>query len=134
MFYGRDMGHSRDYSEKMAELVDGEIRKFIEQAHSEAHTVLSQNRKILDKLALELLEKETLDQEQIAKIFVGIKKLKERPLWLSSDKRPVSKVPPVKVPARKVVAAAKAPTKAAAKAPTRTAAKAATKPAPKATK
>jgi ABC-type glutathione transport system ATPase component len=75
-----------------------------------------------------------LDVEQIAKIFVGIKKLKERPLWLSSDKRPVSKVPPVKVPARKVVAAAKAPTKAAAKAPTRTAAKAATKPAPKATK
>lgn len=125
MFYGRDMGHSRDYSEKMAEMVDGEIRKFIEQAHSEAHTVLSQNRKILDKLALELLEKETLDQEQIAKIFIGIKKLKERPLWLSSDKRPVSKVPPVKVPARKAAVAEKA------KPATKTAAKSAIKPATK---
>jgi cell division protease FtsH len=93
---------------------------------------------------LELLEKETLDQEQIAKIFIGIKKLKERPLWLSSDKRPVSKVPPVKVPARKAAVAEKAKpaTKTAAKSATKSAAKPAAKPAsrtssrtaPKATK
>ena len=111
MFYGRDMGHSRDYSEKMAEFVDTEIRKLIEQAHHEAWTVLNANRKILDKLARELLEKETLDHDQIAKIFVGVKKLKERPLWLSSEKRPVSKLPPVKVPARKSAATAATPAK-----------------------
>jgi cell division protease FtsH len=126
MFYGRDMGHSRDYSEKMADAVDSEIRKFIENAHHEAWTVISQNRAILDKLATELLEKETLDQDQIAKIFVGIKKLKERPTWLSSEQRPVSKKPPVTVPARRA-AAPKAGSTAVAKAAAKTAATAPTK-------
>ena len=100
MFLGRDMGHSRDYSERLSEQVDAEVRTLIEAAHDEAWQVLTDNRDILDSLASELLEKETLDHNQIAAIFENVKKLPERPQWLSSDKRPVSNRPPVSLPVK----------------------------------
>lgn len=102
MFLGRDMGHQRDYSEQMAEHVDKEIRALIENAHTEAWKVLNSNRKVLDRLATELLEKETLDHTELAVIFKDVKKLPLRKQWLSSNERPVSKLPPVKVPPKKV--------------------------------
>ncbi|GAA1517660.1 cell division protease FtsH [Agromyces terreus] len=101
VFLGRDMGHQRDYSEEIAMRVDGEVRSLIEQAHDEAWQVLNDNRDILDRLAAELLEHETLDHNQIAEIFTDVKKLPERPLWLSSDKRPVSDIPPIVFPTDK---------------------------------
>ncbi|WP_308797222.1 ATP-dependent zinc metalloprotease FtsH [Agromyces silvae] len=102
VFLGRDMGHQRDYSEGIAEKVDSEVRALIEQAHDEAWQVLNDNRDILDRLAAELLEQETLDHHQIAEIFKDVRKLPERPLWLSSDKRPVSDVPPITFPKEKM--------------------------------
>jgi cell division protease FtsH len=101
MFLGRDMGHQRDYSEQIAERVDAEVRLLIEAAHDEAWQVLNENRAILDRLAAELLEKETLDHNQIAEIFEHITKLPERPQWLSSDKRPISNQPPIDYPRAK---------------------------------
>jgi len=98
MFLGRDMGHQRDYSERIAERVDAEVRALIEKAHDEAWEVLNENREILDALAGQLLEKETLDHNQIAEIFKDVKKLPERPQWLSSDKRPISDQPPIAYP------------------------------------
>jgi cell division protease FtsH len=102
VFLGRDMGHQRDYSEEIAEKVDAEVRMLIEQAHDEAWQVLNANRDILDVLAAELLENETLDHHQIADIFKNVKKLPERPLWLSSDRRPVSDRPPISFPTQKM--------------------------------
>ncbi len=102
VFLGRDMGHQRDYSEEVAEKVDAEVRALIDQAHDEAWQVLNDNRDILDRLAAELLENETLDHTQIAEIFKDVKKLPERPLWLSSDKRPVSDRPPISFPTQKL--------------------------------
>jgi cell division protease FtsH len=101
VFLGRDMGHQRDYSERLAERVDTEVRTLIEQAHDEAWQVLNDNRHILDRLAAELLEQETLDHKQIAEIFKDVRKLPERPQWLSSDKRPVSDIPPIEFPTDK---------------------------------
>jgi cell division protease FtsH len=100
VFMGRDMGHGRDYSDVLAQRIDDEVRGLIEQAHDEAYQVLSANREILDRLALELLEKETLDHLQIEEIFKDIQKLPERPQWLSSEDRPVSEHPPVQIPRR----------------------------------
>jgi cell division protease FtsH len=100
VFLGRDMGHQRDYSEDIAEKVDLEVRALIEQAHDEAWQVLNDNRDILDALAKELLEKETLDHLQLEEIFKDVRKLPERPLWLSSDKRPLSDLPPIKIAAK----------------------------------
>jgi cell division protease FtsH len=98
MFLGRDMGSQRDYSERLSEQVDAEVRALIENAHNEAWEVLNENRDILDKLATALLEKETLDHTELAEIFTDVKKMPERPQWLSSTKRPVSALPPVLVP------------------------------------
>ncbi|WP_217181668.1 ATP-dependent zinc metalloprotease FtsH [Streptomyces sp. AC495_CC817] len=105
-FAGRDMGRGREYSESIAERVDNEVRALIEQAHNEAYEVISANRDILDKLALALLEEETLDHNRIAEIFTEVKKLPERPLWLSSEDRPVSERPPIEVPKKDVSLAA----------------------------
>ena len=99
-FAGRDMGRGREYSEAIAERVDAEVRALIEQAHNEAYKVISENRDILDRLALALLKEETLDQHQIAEIFTEVRKLPERPQWLSSEERPVSTLPPIAVPRR----------------------------------
>ena len=113
VFLGRDMGHQRDYSESVAEMVDVQVRNLIDHAHTEAWKVLNQNRAILDRLATELLEKETLDHKQLAVIFEKVKKLPERPQWLSSKARPVSAAGPVAMPAKKVTRATKAPAKRA---------------------
>jgi cell division protease FtsH len=100
VFMGRDMGHGRDFSERIAERVDVQVRGLIEQAHNEAYHVINENREILDRLALALLEKETLDHLEIAEIFEDVKRLPPRPQWLSSEQRPVSVLPPVQVPVR----------------------------------
>ncbi|WP_194409660.1 ATP-dependent zinc metalloprotease FtsH [Microbacterium cremeum] len=101
VFMGRDMGHGRDFSERIAERVDAQVRDLIEQAHNEAYEVINANRDVLDKLALELLEKETLDHLELAEIFKDIKKLPPRPQWLSSEQRPPSTLPPIEVPQRR---------------------------------
>ncbi|MBK4348484.1 ATP-dependent zinc metalloprotease FtsH [Lacisediminihabitans changchengi] len=100
MWLGRDMGSQRDYSERVSEQVDDEVRALIENAHNEAWQVLNENRDILDRLATALLEKETLDQHELAEIFADVKKLPQRPQWLSSDKRPVSALPAVAMPSK----------------------------------
>ena len=114
VFLGRDMGHQRDYSDSIAEMVDTQVRNLIDRAHTEAWKVLNQNRAILDRLATELLEKETLDHHQLAEIFRDVKKLPKRPQWLSSAKRPVSKAGPVDVPKRRAASTKKSPAKSAA--------------------
>ncbi|MGB3731678.1 ATP-dependent zinc metalloprotease FtsH [Microbacterium sp.] len=102
MFVARDMNRGHDYSDKIAEAVDEQVRALIEQAHDEAYQVISENRDVLDRLALALLEEETLDHHRIAEIFTDVRKLPERPQWLSSDRRPVSTLPPIAVPVRAV--------------------------------
>jgi cell division protease FtsH len=97
-FMGRDMGATRDYSDDVAKTIDDEVRVLIDQAHDEAWQVLNTNRDVLDALATELLENETLDHVQLAKIFEPVQKLPERPQWLSSDKRTLSDRPPVSMP------------------------------------
>ncbi|GAA5033867.1 ATP-dependent zinc metalloprotease FtsH [Microbacterium fluvii] len=105
VFMGRDMGHGREYSETVAERVDVQVRQLIEQAHNEAYEVINANRDVLDKLALALLEKETLDHLELAELFKDVKRLPPRPQWLSSDDRPVSLQPPVEVPRQPAPAA-----------------------------
>jgi cell division protease FtsH len=97
-FFGRDMGGGRDYSPSLSEAVDREVRALIEQAHTEAWQVLNQNRDVLDRLAGELLERETLDHLRLAEIFADVEKLPERPQWLSHPDRPVSDRPPIELP------------------------------------
>ena len=101
-FMGRDYGHQRDYSENLAAVVDAEIRKLIEKAHHEAYEILEANRTILDEMVLQLLEKETLNKEEIAEIFAKVTPWPKRPAWTGSAMRIPSTKPPVDIPERVV--------------------------------
>ena len=103
VFLGRDYGHMRDYSEGIAEIVDEEVRRLIEGAHDEAWQAIVDNRDVLDSLVVELLDQETLDKAEVARIFEPLRKLPERDVWLSSQQRPVSDRPPV-LTAREIAA------------------------------
>ncbi|GAA2174368.1 ATP-dependent zinc metalloprotease FtsH [Arthrobacter parietis] len=94
-FLGRDMGHERNYSDHIAYIVDEEVRRLVDNAHDEAYAILTENRDVLDRLALELLERETLNQAEIAEVFTDIRKRDARSIWLSKDSRPVHSLPPV---------------------------------------
>ncbi|RYJ07186.1 MAG: ATP-dependent metallopeptidase FtsH/Yme1/Tma family protein, partial [Actinomycetales bacterium] len=97
-FLGRDMGHTRDYSEAVAATVDAEVSTLIGAAHQEAFDILDRNRDVLDALVVELLEKETLDKAQVARIFEPLRRQEIRPAWTGSDTRVPSDQPPVEVP------------------------------------
>jgi len=103
-FMGRDYGHQRDYSENLAAVVDREVRSLIENAHQEAFDILVANRSILDEMVLELLERETLNKEEIEVIFAKVASWPRRPAWTGSIHRIPSSQPPVAIPPKKVVA------------------------------
>ena len=101
-FLGRDYGHQRDYSENVAAIVDSEIREMIENAHQEAFDILVANRETLDRLVEELLENETLNKEEIERIFKKVKKVKPRAAWTGSQQRVPSNLPPVALKSAKL--------------------------------
>ncbi len=98
-FLGRDIGHTRNYSEEVAAIVDEEIGRLMTNAHQEAFDILVQNRSVLDELVTQLLEKETLDRKELKEIFSAVVMRPERPPWTGSDTRVPSPLPPVAVPA-----------------------------------
>jgi cell division protease FtsH len=97
-FLGRDLGHTRNYSEDVAAIVDEEVKKLLATAHQEAFDILEENRDVLDSLVLALLEKETLDKEQVAEVFAPLRRRPVRPAWTGSPTREPSPKPPVEVP------------------------------------
>ncbi len=99
MAAGMGSGH-RDYSEDVAAAIDEEVSALINAAHQEAFDVLDTNREVLDELVRQLFEKETLDKEQVAAIFVNLVKHPKRPAWTGSESRRPSEVPPVDPPDR----------------------------------
>ncbi len=98
VFLGRDMGHIRDYSEEVAAAIDEEVRAFIEAAHQEAYDVLVANRDVLDAMVLALLERETLDKEEIEEIFAELQLREPRPAWTGSARRRPDTRGPVETP------------------------------------
>lgn len=91
-------GSQAEYSDRMAHVVDQEVRLLIDDAHDECWELLQANRHILDELASRLLEKETLLEKELAEMFTDVIKAPERSLWLSSDERPISHIPPIDHP------------------------------------
>ena len=91
-------GGGAEYSDRMAHVVDQETRLLIDDAHDECWEIMRANRHILDELAARLLDKETLLEKELADIFTDVIKAPRRPLWLSSDERPISHIPPIEHP------------------------------------
>jgi len=73
IFLGREISKHKDYSEKTAEEIDKEIKKIVTDAYTNARQLLTENHDILDRLANSLLEKETLDSEEIDKLMEDVR-------------------------------------------------------------
>lgn len=100
-FAGKGYGHDDTYADQTMQTIDAEVRALIDDAHADAYWALTANRDILDRLAYELLDKETLDQHQLQEIFAEVRKRDKREVWLAHDDRPVSDRPPIEVPPRR---------------------------------
>jgi cell division protease FtsH len=74
VFLGRDYGHEATYSDEVASFIDDEVRRLIDGAHDRARFILSTHRSTLDRLATSLVEKETLDDADLAQVFGDIDK------------------------------------------------------------
>ena len=69
MFLGRDIVAERDFSEETAAIIDEEVRQLVDTAYHRAKEVLLNNRPVLDQLAQMLVEKETVDAEELQKLL-----------------------------------------------------------------
>ena len=68
-FLGRDIASERDFSEQTAASIDAEVRLLVDQAYNRCKSVLVNNRHILDKLADMLVDKETVDSEELQNLL-----------------------------------------------------------------
>ncbi len=69
VFLGREISETRNYSEKIAEEIDDEVRRLIEEAQARARGILREKRDVLDKLAAVLLDVETLEGEELTRLL-----------------------------------------------------------------
>ncbi|MDT5139498.1 MAG: cell division protease FtsH [Mycobacterium sp.] len=97
-FLGRTMGNQADYSHEVARDIDDEVRKLIEAAHTEAWEILTEYRDVLDTLAGELLEKETLHRPELQAIFEDVEKRPRLTMFDDFGGRIPSDKPPIKTP------------------------------------
>lgn len=97
-FLGRTMGTQPDYSHEVAREIDEEVRKLIEAAHTEAWEILTEYRDVLDTLAGELLEKETLHRPELESIFADVEKRPRLTMFDDFGGRIPSDKPPIKTP------------------------------------
>ena len=73
IFIGKDLAHTRQYGERIASIIDEEVKKIIDGAYETAGRLISENRDILDRSAQLLLEKEKLSREEFEALFVNEK-------------------------------------------------------------
>ena len=69
VFMGRDFGHQRDYSEQIAYEIDEEIKNIVEERYELAKRLLTENRDMLEAISKELLDKETIDEQEFQEIM-----------------------------------------------------------------
>ena len=69
VFMGRDIASDRDFSNETAAAIDEEVRNYVDQAYSRAKKVLVENRHILDKLADMLIDKETVEADELQDVL-----------------------------------------------------------------
>lgn len=73
VFLGRDFGHEKNYSEEVAFKIDKEVKSIVDEQYKRAKQLLTDNRDIMEELVKVLLEKETLDKEEVDEIIEKVK-------------------------------------------------------------
>ncbi len=71
VFLGREIGEQKNYSEKTAEAIDEEIRVLIDEGYQRAVTIMHDHRDVLDRIAKALIQYETLDGDNLERVFRG---------------------------------------------------------------
>ncbi|HEV8610167.1 MAG TPA: ATP-dependent zinc metalloprotease FtsH, partial [Thermoanaerobaculia bacterium] len=69
IFLGRDFGRTQDYSETTANQIDAEVKRIVTEAYGRAEKIITENQKVMHRLARTLLEKEVLDGEEVLQII-----------------------------------------------------------------
>jgi cell division protease FtsH len=73
-FLGRDFGHVKDYSDHVAARIDSEVHRLVEEAHDEAREILTKYRDKLDLMVERLIEKESLEKQEVQEILAEVAK------------------------------------------------------------
>jgi cell division protease FtsH len=100
VFLGREISEQRDYSEAVAQIIDEEVKKIVDEAYQRSLTILSENRDKLELVAQRLLEVETIDYEEFLQLLgePGSAQLKRQPKeptkTASSSREQRDEVPP----------------------------------------
>jgi len=68
-FLGKEFGHQVDYSDEVAMTIDSEVRALIDEAHDEALEILVANREVLEELANALMDRETVEKDDLAAVL-----------------------------------------------------------------
>src|SRR4051812_38676337 len=68
IFLGREFAQRREISERTAQMVDGEVKRLIDEAYARASAILGENRELLDRIAQALLDRETIDREDLDRL------------------------------------------------------------------
>ena len=76
MFLGREIGHSRNYGEEVAALIDSEIRRIVEEGHQMAKDLLTQHYDVLIKTRDFLMEKEKMTGDEFKQLFEQVQQEK----------------------------------------------------------
>ncbi|MBI4099316.1 cell division protein FtsH, partial [Candidatus Parcubacteria bacterium] len=71
VFLGKELGVERNYSEKVAALIDKEVERLIKDAHEQARSVLAEKRALLEEIAHRLIAKETIEREEFDELVAG---------------------------------------------------------------
>ena len=69
VFLGRDLGHSRSFSEEVASIIDKEVKKIVDDCYTDAKRILTENMDVLHSCASLLLEKERISREEFEAVF-----------------------------------------------------------------
>jgi cell division protease FtsH len=88
IFLGRQLSEQRNYSEEVAEQIDFEVRRFVDEAHQVALQILRDHIDKLKTIANRLLEEETLDADEFAAIFIEDKGEPSEEIPLQQDTTP----------------------------------------------
>jgi cell division protease FtsH len=103
IFLGREFAQRREISERTAQMVDDEVKRLVDEAYARATEILTANRELLDRIAAALLERETIDREDLDRL------VKDLPLPPRNPTPPDSAAPSPSPSAKPGVAPARAP-------------------------
>ena len=72
IFLGREFAQRREISERTAQMVDTEVKRLIDEAYARATQIISENRDLLDRIAVALLDRETIDREDLDRLVKNL--------------------------------------------------------------